>query len=264
MIPLKPAIHIATSGWYYAHWRHRFYAWHLPAKEYLRYYARHFTATEINTTFYQLPAASTVYAWKRSVPPSFIFCPKMYRGITHQWKLSKPESTLPPFFDAIGPLKDQVGPILIQLPPSLDFKTDAAGHFFQFLRDRYSEYNYALETRHISWLRQEAKDMLESYGIGFVIAESGNKWPSAELITSRHIYLRFHGPDGSYGTCYPDTALSIAAGKIKAWKKKGYEVWAFFNNDGQGYAVRNAQFLRQSVDGRAPSVNEQEQLSLFG
>ncbi|HVW62264.1 MAG TPA: DUF72 domain-containing protein [Puia sp.] len=130
---MQSNIHIETSGWCYAHWRHRFYPDKLPSTEYLRYYARHFSATEINTTFYQLPAARIVQNWRRSIPNSFIFCPKMYRGITHEHRLLRPEQTLPSFFASIEPLKTQTGPILIQLPPSVIFHDEPAGRFFHIL-----------------------------------------------------------------------------------------------------------------------------------
>jgi len=254
-------IYIGTSGWCYTHWRHRFYPRTLPVNEYLRFYTRHFAVTEINTTFYQQPEARIVHKWRKSVPSSFVFCPKMYRGITHEHKLLQPEKTLPPFFASIAPLKDQAGPILIQLPPSLDFQPAVAENFFRILQTWYGAYTYALEIRHSSWLQQEAIDMLKDYGIGFVIAASGNKWPSAEIITSKHVYARFHGPDGSYGSCYTDDVLTAYAARIQAWAGEGHTTWSFFNNDGNGYAVQNARSLQTAVNG--PQFEGLSQLALF-
>jgi uncharacterized protein YecE (DUF72 family) len=187
----------------------------------------------------------------------------MYRGITHERKLLRPCSSLPPFFTSIAPLADQIGPILIQLPPSLDFQEEIAAQFFQVLCDRYDLYKYALEARHASWMQQQAIDLLKHYKIGFVIADSGSKWPSAGIITDEHIYLRFHGPDGSYGTRYTDDCLAALSSKIQAWEKKSHTVWAFFNNDGQGYAVENACFLQTATNGAEQQRKASVQLPLF-
>jgi len=170
---------------------------------------------------------------------------------------------LPPFFASIAPLRDQMGPILIQLPPSLAFDKTIAGNFFQLLRHRYGDYDYALEIRHISWLQEDAVQMLKDHTISLVMADSGNKWPSTQLLTGRHIYLRFHGPDGSYSTCYPDCYLLKLARKIEHWRSTGAQVWAFFNNDGHGHAIRNAQLLRAAAGGSIPLGKDAMQLHLF-
>jgi uncharacterized protein YecE (DUF72 family) len=73
------------------------------------------------------------------------------------------------------------------------------------------------------------------------------RFASAELITAKHIYLRFHGPDGHYATSYSPKALKSYADKCLQWKAKGHTVWVFFNNDLHGYAVENASLFKQLV-----------------
>ena len=235
-------IHIGTSGWSYRDWREIFYPENLKPAEYLSFYAKEFGVTEINTSFYHLPKLSTVEGWVQKVPARFYFCPKISRYITHVKRLLEPEETLPPFFHVFDPAKKHLGPVLIQLPPSLTFDAERTAHFFNVLKTNYGHYKFALEGRHRSWLSAEATALLQQYKIAWVIALSGNRWPYAETITAPHIYIRFHGPDGRYDSLYPEKTIASFAGKIREWQGQ-HKIWAFFNNDWHGYALQNARQL---------------------
>jgi len=236
-------IHIGTSGWSYKHWKEIFYGKGLPPSRYLEFYAGQFNSTEINASFYRLPKPETVVNWMAAVPKSFYFCPKMSRYVTHVKKLRDPELALPRFFDVFDPVKRHLGPILIQLPEAVAFHDEKAATFFKALRSMHKGYSFALEIRNPSWLEEVPIAMLRRYRIGLVIAESGKRWPYAEIITDRHVYLRFHGPDGSYASSYSHEVLRSYAKKCKAWAAAGHTVWAFFNNDVHGYAIENARTL---------------------
>jgi len=236
-------IHIGTSGWSYKHWREIFYPGALKPADYLFFYAKTFKVTEINTSFYHLPKLSTIEGWSNKVPARFYFCPKLSRYITHIKRLTDPEETLPKFFEVFDPVKKRIGPILIQLPPTLAFDPERVTHFLEVLTATYGSYRFALEARHQSWLNTDATALLQQYKIAWVIASSGDRWPSAETVTAKHIYLRFHGPDGNFNTLYPEKTMRAYAQKIKAWQQQHHTIWAFFNNDGHGYALQNAQQL---------------------
>jgi uncharacterized protein YecE (DUF72 family) len=240
-------IHIGTSGWSYKHWQDLFYPASLPVAQQLHYYSSKFNATEINSSFYRLPTPATVEYWKGSVKKSFRFCPKISRWVTHAKKLNDPESSLPRFFNVFGPYRKSCGPVLIQLPENLGFNPEKAHHFFSYLHHNYKEWPVSLEARHASWMSGEALTLLKKYRIGWVIAESGDRWASSEIVTARHIYLRFHGPDGSYGSNYPDDMLTIYARKCYNWLRLGHDLWVFFNNDLHGHAIKNALRLRDLV-----------------
>lgn len=235
------SIHIGTSGWSYKHWRLKFYPQGVKPVEYLAYYARYFNTTEINTSFYHLPRPQTVVHWAETVRKTFRFCPKISRYITHIKKLHDPEQTLPKFFDIFDPEIKRMGPVLIQLPPSLSFDPATAEHFYAALK-KYGGYRFALEPRHDSWLSDESIALLKKYRIAYVIAESGGKRTYMECITARHIYVRFHGPAG-FDSSYSEEFLLAFAQKMLQWKNAGHAVWAFFNNDGSAYAVYNARTL---------------------
>jgi uncharacterized protein YecE (DUF72 family) len=144
-----------------------------------------------------------------------------------------------------GPFRNNLGPILLQLPASVAFHEEKVSHFFEILRGRYKKFEYALEIRHESWLQPAAIDLLKKYRIALVMAESGERWPHAGVVTDKNIYIRFHGPDGSYGSSYSDQVLKSFANKCIAWEKAGHRIWVFFNNDIHGYAIENAKtFIR--------------------
>lgn len=244
-------IHIGTSGWVYPHWREVFYPKDVPQRSWLSYYAQFFDVTEINASFYRLPSIKAVENWAGSVAPAFRFCPKISRFITHAKKLNDPESSVPRFFDVFDAIERHVGPILIQLPANLVFHEDKAHHFFKFLRTTYPTYSFSLEARHASWMKADSIALLQAYDIGWVIAESGTRFTSAEIITAKHVYLRFHGPDGSYATRYTKRRLGSFAEKMQRWEKQGHLIWAFFNNDIHGYAIENALMLKKMLGGHA-------------
>jgi uncharacterized protein YecE (DUF72 family) len=243
---MASAIHIGTSGWSYKHWRDRFYPEKTAPRDYLAFYARHFHTTEVNTSFYHLPKPETIKHWVSVVEKTFLFCPKISRYITHIKKLNDPEETLPKFFDLFEPIKKHLGPILIQLPPSLSFDAERATEFYRALK-KYKGYHFALEARHESWFVKESITLLKKQGIAFVIAESGNRRPYIEVVTDQNIYLRLHGPSG-YDSSYPDKILRTFARKVADWKKEGHTVWIFFNNDGKAHAVFNAQKLIEMTE----------------
>jgi uncharacterized protein YecE (DUF72 family) len=233
-------LHIGTSGWSYKHWRGVFYPAGLPVSQQLLFYSSQFDVTEINSSFYRLPSPATIQHWQESVKKSFRFCPKISRWVTHAKKLNDPESSVPRFFDVFDPYRKSCGPVLIQLPAKLAFNPEKADNFFSYLHQNYKHWSFSLEARHASWQSREALVLLKKYNTGWVIAESGARWASSEIITARHIYLRFHGPDGSYASPYSDAMLKTYARKCSAWLIRGYDLWIFFNNDILGYAIQNA------------------------
>jgi uncharacterized protein YecE (DUF72 family) len=243
-------IHVGTSGWNYKHWWGIFYPPGLKQIDELSYYSQYFDAAEINNSFYGLPKAATVADWLSKTPGSFIFCPKISRYITHAKKLNDPMQSLPRFFDVFDPFRPRLGPILIQLPSMLGFHEEKAAQFFQALKT-FKGHRFALEPRHASWMEDNAIHLLKRYNIGFVQALSGGRWPSGQFVTAAHIYIRFHGPTGYYDTSYSSQKLAAIAKKCRTWMSQGHDIWAFFNNDGHGYAVKNALLFKKFVEAQA-------------
>lgn len=243
-IHMKPGkIHIGTSGWSYKDWKEIFYPEKMKSTDWLSFYAQSFDCTEINTSFYHMPLAQTVQNWVEKVPARFKFCPKISRYLTHMKKLLDPEEPLQRFFEVFAQVKKHLGPVLIQLPPSLGFKAERTTHFFEVLKTTYKAYDFALEVRHNSWLTSEAYALMKKYNIAFVISQSGAGFPYAEEVTAKHIYVRFHGPKKLYASLYTENMMREYAEKISNWQKAGHDVWVFFNNDFYGYGIDNARQL---------------------
>ena len=244
---MKGKIHIGTSGWSYKHWKTIFYPPKLPATRWLEFYVQHFKTTELNTSFYRLPLHQTVINWTKRVPKDFLFCVKMSRYLTHLKKLKEPEETLEKFFDVFEPMKAMMGPVLIQLPPSLKFNFDTADELYSLLRKKYRKFEFVMEVRHTTWLEEVSLTLMSKYDIGLVISQSGDQFPYSEMITAKTIYLRFHGPGELYASSYSDEMLLDFAAKFKIWVKEGHEVWAFFNNDIHGHAIKDAKRLMELI-----------------
>jgi uncharacterized protein YecE (DUF72 family) len=250
----KGKIHIGTSGFSYKHWKGRFYPKEVRAADYLAYYAAHFRATEINSSFYRLPSAETVAHWASIVPGDFIFCPKMSRYLTHMKKLRQPQEPLERFFSIFDPVCGRLGPVLIQLPPMLGFHADIVRNFYEVLQTIYAAYRFVVEVRHPSWLVPESFALMAGYGIGFVQSYSTGEFPYAREITARDVYIRLHGPGALYASSYSDAVLAGFAVRAKAWCDAGHHVWFFFNNDIHGYAPEDARRL-QHLLGRNDTFN---------
>src|SRR2546423_6227483 len=176
-------INIGTSGWSYKHWKEIFYPKGLKSAEWLTFYAQTFKTTEINGSFYRLPKVETILDWAQKVPPDFVFCPKMSRYLTHMKKLKDPEESLERFFYVFEPIKKMMGPVLIQLPPALKFNYDTAEHLYSILKRKYKAYEFVMEVRHDTWLQEDSLTLMTKYDLGFVISQSGDEFPYAEIIT---------------------------------------------------------------------------------
>lgn len=240
---MKRRIHIGTSGWSYKHWKGFFYPPKLKPTDWIAFYANQFNITEINASFYRLPLKETVINWIKKVPEDFMFCPKMSSYLTHMKKLLEPEETIERFFEVFKPMQKRMGPVLIQLPPSLKFNYGKAEHLYRLLKTKYRKHEFVMEVRHSTWLQEESLTLMTKYDIGLVISQSGERFPYFEMITAKNIYIRFHGPNALYASSYSDAMLKKFAGKFKKWEKEGHEIWIFFNNDLHGYAIGDAKRL---------------------
>jgi uncharacterized protein YecE (DUF72 family) len=238
-------LRIGCSGWNYAHWRAGvFYPPRLPQRAWLEYYARQFDTVELNTTFYRLPEAAAVERWVSDTPPGFVFAVKISRYITHVKRLHEVAEHLPRLYERIDPLlrSPKLGPLLWQLPPNFRFDPDRLGTTLALLEDGR---RHAFEFRHPSWFRAETYSLLREHGAALVIGDrpAVHTFQTDELTTD-FTYVRFHaGTRGRNGN-YSHTELDEWAGRLERWTTEA-DVFAYFNNDWEGYAIRNALFLKK-------------------
>jgi uncharacterized protein YecE (DUF72 family) len=236
---------IGSSGWSYKHWSGIFYPENLKPDKYLEYYTTRFSCVELNSCFYHLPLKKTVDGWINRTPDSFKFCPKLSRYITHQMRLYDVDEALTKFFSLFEGMKEKLGPVLVQLPPGLSFDEPRIVYFLELLKQQYNQYHYALEIRNKTWINDRFFDLLSHYGAAFVIADSGKRYPYYETVTTDFVYLRLHGREQLYASDYSENDLQQYAERIAVWLNDGKKVWVFFNNDFHGYAVKNAERLKE-------------------
>lgn len=230
---------IGTSGWAYPHWRKTIYPSGLPRSHWLEYYAEHLNSVEINSSFYRLPSAHTLASWCAAVTGDFVFACKASRYLTHMKKLHAPETALPGIVDCIAQLKTHSGPLLFQLPPH--WQADP-GRLAGLLDALPATLRCAFEFRDVSWHCDTIYDLLRSHGAAMCIYDL-NGQVSPREITANFIYIRLHGPTAAYRGSYDDKALQAWAATIEAWRNRGNDVYAYFNNDEAGYAFANAKRL---------------------
>jgi len=233
-------LYIGTSGWNYPHWREAFYPSGVPAADWLAFYARHFSSVEINATFYRLPSPETLDAWRGAVPPHFRFAVKASRYITHLKKLKDPQSSIATFFERIDRLGDRLGPILFQLPPRWRVNVERLAIFLDALP---TGHRYAFEFRDRSWWDPAVTDLLATHGAAFCVFDLDGQ-TSPFLETTDFVYLRWHGAAGPYRGGYSDAQLRSLAHRFQEWLNDGRHVYAYFDNDAEGQAPRDAARLQ--------------------
>ncbi len=240
---MKGKLFIGTSGWHYDHWSGTFYPKDVPKKEFLAYYAGLFKSAEINNSFYQLPAESTLASWRDTVPKDFTFAVKASRYITHMKKMKDPSKSTPKLFERIEALGGKLGPVLFQLPPRFRFNRERLASFLGSLPQGR---RYAFEFRDFSWENDEAYEVLENHGAAWCIYHLEGR-ESKSKVTADFVYIRLHGPGGAYQGKYKPQTLSRWARHFEQWRKQGLDVYCFFDNDENGYAAQNAYALQEKT-----------------
>lgn len=240
------AVRIGTSGYQYAHWRGVLYPEGLPVARWLERYAERFGSLEIDSTFYRLPSAEVFAAWRRRLPPGFVCAVKMSRFATHMKHLRDPEQTLGRFAERAVALGPALGPILVQLPPRWHADPERLAAFLDArAHTPLRRHRFAVEVRHPSWLDEAVYDVLARRGAALVIHDLLPAHP--RVLTTDWTYLRFHGAGGAIAGTYQDRELANEARWIARQLAQGRDVYAYFNNDREGHAVRDAERLARLV-----------------
>jgi len=236
-------IHIGTSGWHYPHWRGNVYPRGLTKDDWLGYYAGQFDCVEVNNSFYRLPSVQTLQDWAAQTPEGFVFALKAPQGITHRHKLKNCQEPLAQFLDRAAILGPRCGPLLFQLPPRWHCNVQRLGRFLAALPEGR---RCAFEFRDHSWHDEAVYALLREHNAAFCLYHLDGFLSPVE-ITADFVYLRLHGPGGPYQGSYHGRTLRRWAGDIRTWRRRGLDVYCFFDNDEAGYAARNARRLCQLV-----------------
>lgn len=238
------AIHVGISGWRYAPWRGDFYPEGLAQKNELRFASRAISSIEINGSFYSLQTPERYANWYADTPQGFVFSVKAPRFITHVRRLKDIDGPLANFFaSGVLRLREKLGPILWQFPPSFRFVPETFAEFLHRLPhdtaaaletargcdarmegrsyleiDRKRRLRHAVEIRHESFVDPAFVALLREHQVALVVADTAGKWPYREDLTSDFVYIRLHGAEKLYTSGYTDEALARWADRITQWQ----------------------------------------------
>jgi len=230
-----------TSGWSYKEWVGPFYE---DERRMFSYYVQFFNTVEINSTFYRYPSRSTIYGLNRVSPPGFIFSAKLPKLITHKKKLNPKENIkrdLMRFLELLEPLSasDKLGCILVQLPPKFKYDSDVE-RLEGFLGIIPDDYEFAIEFRNSSWMREETWRMLREHNVAYCVVDEPSLPPEVH-VTANFAYFRWHGRSRRpwYNYHYSEEELKEWVPKINEAGKRTEKIYGYFNNHFHGYAVEN-------------------------
>jgi uncharacterized protein YecE (DUF72 family) len=236
---------VGCSGWMYRDWRGVVYPSTAPTSRWFACYSELFDTVELNSTFYRLPAASTVERWEQQAPPGFCYAVKAGQFGSHRMKLRDPSGWLDRHLERVRLLGDHLGPNLVQLPPRWKRNTERLD---EFLSVAPSHLRWAVEFRDESWLHDDIFGVLASHDAALCIHDLIERHPWE--LTAGWSYVRFHGPaatTAAYHGRYGRRRLRRAAERLSAWLADGVDVYAYFNNDFEGNAVVDAATLRELI-----------------
>lgn len=269
---------VGISGWTYAPWRGVFYPKGLPHRAELGYVADHMPSLEINGTFYALQRPDSFRAWYAATPAEFVFSVKGPRFITHMKKLRDVDAPIANFFaSGLLALRDKLGPVLWQLPPTFGYDPQRLAAFFERLPRSTSEaaevakghderlegrsltvadadrpLRHALEVRHHSFETPGFLELLREHRIAVVVADTAGKWPLIKDVTADFAYVRLHGDEVLYTSGYSEESLRQWAAQIRAWTAQGRDAYVYFDNDVKVHAPFDAIRLGELLTPRTP------------
>jgi uncharacterized protein YecE (DUF72 family) len=234
------SIRIGCSGWNYDDWRGRLYPRGLPRRRWLEVYAERFDTVEVNTTFYRLPKREAVAAWAAQTPAGFQFAVKASRYLTHIKRLTDMGEGVKRFYERIEPLVEagKLGPVLWQLPANFHRDDERLHVWLASLPPG----RHTIEFRHESWFVGPVMQALRAAGVALTIGDHPSRPFQSYEATADFRFVRFHYGSRGRGGNYSATEIETWAWRIVQWRRR-QDVYAYFNNDWNGYAPANAAAL---------------------
>lgn len=232
---------VGCSGWYYWHWRDCFYPGDIPGSQWFDYYASQFRTVELNAPFYSWPTDATVRTWIRQEKRRrFIYTVKVSELITHQKRFVRTKTLIRDFGHIADLLGPRMGCFLFQFPASFRYTPAVLKRVVSQLDPARRN---VVEFRHKSWWNERVFAAFRETNTIFCSC-SGPRLPDELVKTADDLYIRFHGTKRWYRHDYTREELAVWVQRIRDSGAK--RVWAYFNNDRDGFAIKNAkELLRQ-------------------
>jgi uncharacterized protein YecE (DUF72 family) len=250
-------LYLGTQGWSYDSWVGSFYPPGISKNAWLEAYAAQFNSVELDTTFYAIPRLSTISGWRTRTPEGFRFAAKFPQVITHEKRLVACQAETMRFLEAMTGLRDRLGPLLLQMPPS--FGATQADALESFLRDLPTDFQYVFESRHQSWLTKEMFPrlvaLLRQHKTALCLVQ--HAWmPRLDEVTAPFAYIRWLGrrediPDNDYSQERIDRQVQLNswAEQIARYLAAGITVYGYFNNHYQGHSPASVRTLQARLAG---------------
>ena len=236
---------VGTSGWQYRDWRGGLYPDGVPQRRWLEHYASRYMTVENNGTFYRLPARETFESWREKTPDDFVMAVKGSRYLTHVRRLQDPAEPVARLLGAAGGLGPKLGPVLLQLPPTLTAEPGRLDACLKEFRDAKvpgisGPVRVAVEPRHESWWTDEVRQILAEHGAALCWADRLGRPVTPMWRTASWGFLRFHEGAADPWPRYGEDALQSWVERIKEAHLTRADVYVYFNNDPGGAAVVNS------------------------
>ena len=226
-----------------------------PVRSQLEQYASHFDCVEINSSFHKPHRVTTYARWADSVPADFRFAAKVPKAISHERRLVSCEDEVARFCATVAGLKDKLGALLVQLPPSLVFDERAAERTFSGLRNAWSAI-IVCEARHVSWFGPQVDRFFNTLGITRVFADPPiGESLQPQIAAASFSYLRLHGQPRRYYSAYSSYYLSSLAARLLP-AADGFGAWCIFDNTAATAAWPNALQLKAALLRPGPAGGE--------
>ncbi len=264
-------VFVGTSGYSYTEWVDAgFYPSGTKPGNMLPLYARHFSITELNYTWYQMPRAEAIERQRQKVPPTFLFAAKLTRSLTHEIEPDQwPEHAIR-YRDGVAPLVQagQLVAVLIQLPPWFS-RTSANRRHLAALLDKLHGLPLAVEFRHRSWAVDRVFAELASRRVTLVSVDEpdlSDLFPALDVVTHPDLfYVRFHGRNARgwrSGKMQQQFDYSYSDDELRAWVEEKIEPMGnrarkgvlFFNNHVRAQATENARTMVRLLTERGLNV----------
>lgn len=234
-------IRIGTAGWTLP----KQHAQHFPESgTHLERCAQGFNCVEVNSSFHRPHQKKTWDRWAQCTPPHFRFSVKLPKAITHTAQLEDSGALLQQFFEEVRGLGDKLGPLLVQLPPKLEYNESLAHEFFTTIRELHPQDSHtgfiALEPRHASWFTPPVDRLLRSFDIARVAADPPKGSPLAATPGGWNglCYWRLHGAPRTYYSAYHAAFLRRLSSQLR--ETTCAQQWVIFDNTALGHATGNA------------------------
>ncbi len=247
----------------------------------LEFASQQVDSIEINGSFYALQRPASYSRWYDQAPAGFVFSVKAPRYITHIRRLAEVDAPVANFFaSGVLGLREKLGPILWQFPPSMKFNREKFARFLDLLphdtvkaarcarkhdawmaeraltwTDQRRIVRHCIEVRNESFRTREFFDLLKDHGVANVVSHSTDAWPQFDEVTADFVYARLHGEGELYSGSY-GRRIVYWGKRVEAWIRSKKDVFLYFDNDQKVRAPADAIALMERVHGEKTTARK--------